>query len=316
MAHFPSNDNASSPGHRRPDNRLLTSQPGLGSDSRQNFILSVGLLLLLILVIAEVVAGSWGNSAALLADAGRNLSSGVGLGLAWWCGRPAQHPGRERYPYGYNRLPFQVSLYTALGLCALLGVLLPETIDHLRHPRPVSGLLVGLLAGAGVLLHTATAWLLVRGQPRGNGRRGYQYLFADALVSLGVTLGGALLYFTGWQRVDAFLAVGLLGVIGYGAWGLLSPTRLLRGSALDVNAEEVRAFLLGQPGVRKVNKLRIWSLNPVDTALSVHLVRPRGDDNAFVEYLQEALQKEFNISRSTVQLEHETYSSDSPGGEY
>ncbi|WP_167856551.1 cation diffusion facilitator family transporter [Hymenobacter metallicola] len=269
------------------------------------------------LVLAEAGAGAWVNSAALLADAGRNLGSGAGLGLAWWCGRPVLRPGRGRYPYGFNRLPFQVSLYTALGLCALLGFLLPATVDHLRHPQPVNGLLVGLLAGAGLLLHTATATLLVRGQqPRGNGRRGYQYLFTDALVSLGVMLGGALLYFAGWQRVDAFLAVGLLGVIAFGGWGLLSPGRLLRPRALDVNTEEVRAFLLGQPGVREVNKLRIWAINPLDTALSVHLVRARGDDSAFKEYLQEALRQEFNISQSTVQLEHETYSPDSPGGGY
>jgi cobalt-zinc-cadmium efflux system protein len=314
MAHLPSDDTPN-PKHRGPDNRLHVHQPGFGAESRGNFILSAGILLHVFLVLAEVAAGFWENSAALLADAGRNLSSGLGLGLAWWCGRPTQHPGR--YPYGFNSLPFQGSLYTALGLCALLGFLLLATIDRLRDPRPVSGMLIVLLAGVGLLLHAGTAWLLVRGQRyRVNGRSGYRYLFTDALVSLGVALGGALLNVTGWQRVDAFLAVGLLGVIAYGCWGLLTTSRLLRPSAVDVDAEQVRAFLLGQPGVREVNKLRIWALNPADTALSVHLVRPHGDDSAFIEYLQEALQKEFNISQSTVQLEHETYSPDSPGGGY
>lgn len=317
MAELPSNENTPGPEHSNPDNRLHPNQPGFGADSRQDFILSVGILLHVFLVVGEVAAGFWENSAALLADAGRNLGSGLCLGLTWWCGRPALRPGRGYYPYGFNRLPLQASLFTAVGLCALLGFLLLATIDHLRDPRPVSGMLIALLAGVGLLLHAGTAWLLVRGQRyRVNGRSGFRYLFTDALVSLGVALGGALLYVTGWQRVDAFLAVGLLGVIAYGCWGLLTPSRLLRPSAVDVDAEQVRAFLLGQPGVREVNKLRIWALNPADTALSVHLVRPHGDDNAFIEYLQEALQKEFNISQSTVQLEHETYSPDSPGGGY
>lgn len=317
MAYLPSDDHTPGPEHRDPDNRLLAPQPGFKAESRQDLLLSVGILLYVFLVIAEVAAGFWGNSAALLADAGRNLSSGLCLGLAWWCGRPDQRPGRGRYPYGFNRLPFRVSLYTAMGLCALLGFLLPATVNHLRHPRPVASLLVVLLASVGLLLHAGIAWLLVRGQQhRENGRRGYQYLLTDALVSVGMVLGGALLYFTGWQRGDPFLAVGLLGVIAYACWGLLTPTRLLRASALDVNAGEVNAFLHGQPGVREVHNLRIWALNPADTALSVHLVRPRGDDRAFVEYLQEALQKEFNITQSTVQLEHETYSRDFPGGEY
>lgn len=315
MAYLPSDDHTPDPEHRDPDNRLLAPQPGFGAESRQDLLHSVGILLYVFLVIAEVAAGFWGNSAALLVDAGRNLSSGLCLGLAWWCGRP--HQRRGRYPYGFNCLPFRVSLYTAMGLCALLGFLLPATVNHLRHPRPVGGLLVVLLAGAGLLLHAGTAWLLVRGQQyRGKGRRGYQYLFTDALVSVGLVLGGALLYFTGWQRGDLILAGGLLGVIAYACWGLLTPTRLLRASAFDVNTGEVSAFLHGQPGVREVHNLRIWALNPADTALSVHLVRPRGDDSAFVEYLQEALQKEFNITHSTVQLEHETDSPDFPGGDY
>lgn len=264
-------------------------------------------------VIAEGAAGSWENSAALLADAGRNLGSGLGLGLAWWCGRPSQRPDRGRYPYGFNRLPFQVSLYAALGLCVLLGFLLLATLDHLRHPRPVDGLLIGLLAGTGLLSHAATAWLLVRRQPAWANGRSHQYLFADALVSCGVAAGGALVYFTNWQWVDPFLAVALLGVIAYGGWGLLIPSRLLRANAVDINADEVRAFLRERPGVQRVNQLRIWALNPADTALSVQLVRPRGDDQAFVEYLQEALEQEFNIKQVTVHLAHETPDSRASG---
>lgn len=317
MAHPPPNDNLPILMYRDPDHRPPRHQHGLGADSPRDFILSLGLLLHVLLVVAEVATGFGGNSAALLADGGRNLCSGLCLGLAWWCGHPTPRSGQGNYPYGFSRLPLQASVFTALGLCALLGFLLLATVDRWRHPEPVNGLLVGLLAGAGVLLHAGTAGLLMRGlTDRGHGRRGYRYLFTDALVSLGVAGGGALVYFTGWPWVDPFLALGLLGVIAYGCWGLLTPSRLLRANALDIDEEEVRAFLLGQPGVREVNQLRIWALNPVDTALSVHLVRPRGDDHAFVEYLQEALHQDFNIRQATVQLEHETSDSDASGPGY
>lgn len=62
--------------------------------------------------------------------------------------------------------------------------------------------------------------------------------------------------------------------------------------------------------------MRVWALNPVDTAVRVYLARPRGDDDSFIEYLQEALQKEFNIGRATVYLEHETLDTDTLGAEY
>ena len=286
-----------------------------GADSRRDFVLSLGLLLHVFLVVAELAAGWWGHSAALLADAGRNLGSGLCLGLAWWGVLPTQRPGR--YPYGFNRLPFQVCLYTALGMCVLLGILLLATLDHLRHPQPADGLLVMLLAGVGLLLHAGTAGLLLRGLPaRANQRSGYRYLFTDALVSFALALGGALVYFTNWPWTDPCLAVGLLGVLAYAGWGLLAPSQLLRANAWDIDAEQVRAFLQEQPGVRGVRKLRVWALNPVDTALSVHLVRSRGDDGAFIEYLQEALQKEFNIGRATVYLDHETWDTGVTGAGY
>ncbi|GAB2469562.1 cation efflux system protein [Hymenobacter qilianensis] len=314
MAHLPSSD-AAGPKPRGPDHRPGAHPHGLGADTPYLLVWSGCLLLHFSFVLAEAAAGFWGHSAALLADAGRNLGSGLCLGLAWWCGRPARRSGRGRYPYGFHSLPIQISLFTAVGLCVLLGVLLRATMDYLRSPEPVSGLLVGLLAGAGLLLHAGTAGLLLRGQQvRGNGRRGCQYLFTDALVSFGVALGGALLYGTGWPWVDPFLAVVLLGVIAYGCWGLLTPSRLLRTRAEDTDVAAVRAFLRRQPGVREVHQLHIWPLTPTDTALSVHLVRPRQDDTAFIEYLQEALHREFHIRQSTVHLEPETLSSGTPGG--
>ena len=91
------------------------------------------------------------------------------------------------------------------------------------------------------------------------------------LGSFGVVAGGALIYVTGLQRVDPFLAVVLLGVITCGCWGLLTPSRR-RTNAVDTNLEGLHAFLLGQPGVLKVSKLRIWALNPADTALRGQLV--------------------------------------------
>lgn len=305
------------PGSNQNDSatRLRMPQHGPWADGTGAFIFSTGILLHVIFFIAEGVAGFELDSVALLADAARNLGSGLCLSLAGWYGRP--YPGRGQYPYSFNRLPLQASVCTALGLSAVLGFLLLATIDRLRQPQPVDGLVVGLVAGAGLLLHAGTAVLLVRGPlPWVNLRSGCWYLFTDALVSLGMGLGAALIYYTGWEQVDPLLALGLLGITAYGSRGLLAPSRLLRAQALDINEEEVHAFLLGQPGVREVQQLRIWALSLAETALSVHLVRPRGDDSAFVEYLQEALEKEFNIRQATVQLNHETTDSNSYGYGY
>ncbi|MDF7815391.1 hypothetical protein [Hymenobacter sp. YC55] len=57
--------------------------------------------------------------------------------------------------------------------------------------------------------------------------------------------------------------------------------------------------------MREVNKLLIWTLNPVDRALRVQLVRHHGDESAFNEYQHEALHKEFDIKQAIGCLAYE-----------
>jgi len=151
-----------------------------------------------------------------------------------------------------------------------------------------------------------TAWLFRRGQKGDvNVRGAYLHMLTDALVSAGVVVGGAVVYFTGWQWVDTVIAFALLGVIAYGSWGLLRETLQLSLNAVPagIDLDAVRAFLLAQPDVTQVHDLHVWPLSTTDTALTAHLVRPEGADNAFLEALQQALQAEFGISHCTVQVE-------------
>ena len=279
---------------------------GPSADTPFSFAFGIGIVLNISFVIAEAIGGFLGHSSALLSDAGHNLGDVLGLGLAWGAGRMALRPARGRYTYGYKGLTIQASLLNALLLYTALGIILWETIGHLRHPEPVSGKLVMLLAGAGILVNGITAWLFRAGQKGDvNVRGAYLHMLTDALVSAGVVVGGAVVYFTGWQWVDPVIAFALLGVIAYGSWGLLRETLQLSMNAVPtgIDLDAVRAFLLAQPDVTQVHDLHVWPLSTTDTALTAHLVRPQGGDNAFIEQLQEQLAAQFKIGHSTLQIE-------------
>jgi len=271
-----------------------------------SFAFGVGIVLNVSFVVLEAAGGYWGHSSALLSDAGHNLGDVLGLGLAWGAGRMALRPAAGRYTYGFKGLTIQAALLNALLLYTALGVILWETVSHLRHPAPVNGPLVMLLAGAGILINGFTAWLFRHGQKGDvNVRGAYLHMLTDALVSAGVVVGGAVVYFTGWQWVDTAIAFGLLGVIAYGSWGLLSETLQLSLNAVPegIDLAAVRTFLLAQPDVTHVHDLHIWPLSTTDTALTAHLVRPHGGDNAFLEQLQKALAEQFKIGHCTLQIE-------------
>ncbi len=269
---------------------------------------AVGIGLNLAFVVAEVIGGLAANSAALLSDAGHNLSDVLALALAWGAAWLAGRPATARYTFGYRGATIQAALLNAALLYAALGFVLWETVDHLRHPAPVNGRMVMLLAGFGILVNGFTAWLFRHGQKSDvNVRGAYLHMLTDALVSLGVVVGGAITYFTHWTWLDPVLGLALLGVIAVGSWGLLRDTVRLGLQAVPegVDFEAVQTFLLRQPQVSGVHDLHIWSLSSDghDTALMAHLVRPGGADAAWLADLSAGLLREFHIHHSTVQVE-------------
>ena len=303
---MPHNHAPASPGHGHGHAGHGHAAPPAGGAFSAAFALGIGLNLAF--VVAETVGGLAANSSALLADAGHNLSDVLSLALAWgaaWLAARRATP--TRYTYGYKGATIQAALLNAALLYAALGFLLWETIDHLRHPAPVNGRAVMLLAGLGVLINGFTAWLFRRGHHDVNLRGAYLHMLTDALVSGGVVLGGGLVLLTGWTWLDPVLGLGILALIAGSSWGLLRDTVRLGLHAVPngIDLAAVQAFLLRQPNVLSVHDLHIWSLSSGahDTALTAHLVRPGGADAAWLARLAQALATEFHIHHATVQVE-------------
>lgn len=269
---------------------------------------ATGIALNLAFVIAETIGGLAAHSAALLADAGHNLSDVLSLGLAWGAAWLAGRRSTARYTYGYKGATIQAALLNAALLYAALGFILWETIDHLRHPVAVNGSLVMILASIGIGVNGFTAYLFRAGQKSDMNVRGaYLHMLTDALVSAGVVLGGGLVMWTGWTWLDPIIGFGILAMIAVSSWGLLRDTvrRGLQAVPDGINLAAVQAYLLKQPDVSSVHDLHIWSLSSGDhdTALTAHLVRPGGADAAWLARLAKGLESEFHIHHSTVQVE-------------
>ena len=269
---------------------------------------AIGIALNLAFVAAETAGGLWANSAALLSDAGHNFSDVLSLALAWGAAWLAGRPATRRYTFGYRGATIQAALLNTALLYAAVGFILWETIDHLRHPAPVNGRLVMLLAGTGIVVNGVTALLFRSGQKGDvNVRGAYLHMLTDMLVSVGVVAGGGLVLLTGWTWLDPAISFIILGIIAFSSWGLLRDSLRLGLQAVPdgIDPEAVRNYLLRQPGVQSVHDLHIWSLSSSghDAALMAHLVRPGGADAAWLAALARGLEAEFHIHHSTVQVE-------------
>lgn len=258
-------------------------------------------------VILEVVYGLASNSVSLLADAGHNLSDALGLGVAWAAVILAKRRPTRRFTFGLGGTSILAALFNAVFLLLVVGGLTWEAVQRFWAPEVVAGKTVMVVAACGILLNGVCAWLFSSGRKGDlNVRGAFMHMAADALVSLGVVVGGLIILFTGWHWVDPVMSLVINLVIVGGTWSLLtgSLTMTLNAVPEGVDMDKVRKLLLDLPGVNGIHDLHVWSLSTTDIALTCHLVTLDGHPgDAVLAHAEEELWEHFGIGHVTLQVE-------------
>ena len=273
---------------------------------------AIGVALNTAFVLAEVAAGFWSGSMALLADAGHHLSDVLALLLAWGAAVLARRAPAGRRTDGLRKATILASLANAVLLLVAVGAIVSESVRRLSEPASVATTVVMATAGLGVVINTATALLFMRRRHEDlNVRGAFLHMATDAAVSLAVVLGALAMAVTGMLWIDPALSLAIAAVIVIGTWGLLrdSVDLALDAAPKGIDVEEVRRWLAGQPGVSEVHDLHIWAMSTTETALTAHLTRPSNADcDQFLQAASEGLAHRFNIGHATLQVETEAAS--------
>ena len=260
--------------------------------------------------VLEAGYGFATNSLALLSDALHNFGYVLGLGLAWGAAVLAKRPPTERHTYGWRRATLLSPLANAVLLVAFSGALAWEAIRRFSAPPEVPGIPVMAVAAIGIAINLGAAWFVRDGHEHDLNRRGaYLHLVADAAVSLAAVLAGAGMWWLGWTWLDPATALLVALVVAVGSFGLL---RDAFNAAMDavprgIDQQQVRDWLLQQPGVSALHHLHIWSLGAGEIAMTAHLVRAGdADHDAFIDRLNDELDERFGINHPTLQIERRT----------
>jgi len=274
-----------------------------------NRAFAVGIALNIVFVAIESFYGWRVNSLALLADAGHNLSDVAGLVLAWGGALAVKLRPNPRHTYGWKRATILAAFANALLLLVAMGGLAWEAIGRLLSTQAVAqeqGVTIMVVAGIGIAINTATALLFMRGRDSDLNIRGaFMHMAADALVSVGVVIAGALTLWKGWTWLDPVTSLAIAGVILLGTWGLFKQSlhMLFDGVPDSVDSQAVHDYLAGLPGVSRVHDLHIWAMGTNHIALTALLVMPEGfADDAFLENATRQMHQRFEITHVTVQV--------------
>lgn len=235
----------------------------------------VGIVLNILFVIVEVLAGVWYNSLALLSDAGHNFSDVIALVIALLAFKLLAVSPNHNYTYGYRRTTILAALINAVLLLVAVGVITWESIIRFHNPVVVDGSTTVMVAGIGILINGFTAWLFLKDKEKDlNVKGAYLHMLADTLVSVGVVVSGGVIWFTHWYWVDTAMSLVIVVVILVSTWNLLKDSIKLSldGVPSSLDASIIEREIATIKGVISVHHLHIWGLSTTENALTAHLV--------------------------------------------
>jgi len=271
--------------------------------------LKFGIMLTSLILAVEVAGGLLSNSLALLSDAGHVFADIIALSLSWYGVRQAGRPASSRMTFGYHRIGVVIALVNAVSIFAIAGVIFYEAYRRWQQPPEVNSqvMLIAAIVGLSVNIFIAF-WLRKEQRSNLNVRSAFWHVLGDALASIGVIIGAAIILLTGWFLVDPIISVLIGFIIILAAWRILKEGLrvLLEAAPRQVDVTRMVDTLKKIPGVKSVHDVHVWSVSPELHAMSCHVLTDdlrMSQATEIRKEVEKVLRRQFDIGHSALQME-------------
>jgi cobalt-zinc-cadmium efflux system protein len=269
----------------------------------------IAIALTAVTLVAEVAGGLWTNSLALLSDAAHVFLDLFALLLSLGAVKLASLPVSDRHTFGLHRSEVFASFINGLTVFVMALVILYEAWGRFFSPQEVKSLPMLIIAVIGLVMNLLAASAL-HGHAHDdlNVRSAYLHVIGDAAASVGVIVGGIVMYYTGWYQVDALISVGIGLLILTGAGRILreSVHILMEGTPRGIKTSEVAAAIRSLEGVGNVHQLNIWMVCSHIISLSVHVDIDSDTEERRIDILhkiEHLLAERYHITHTTIQMQ-------------
>jgi len=280
---------------------------------RQEKNLLFTLFLNLIITGAQAAGGILSGSLALLSDALHNLSDGAASFISLMAVRLSKKETSPEKTFGWRRAEILAALLNTVILTVMVILIFKEAIERLLEPsRTLNPFWIMILGGVGLLANALSALILKKdAQDSLNIRSAYLHLLTDALASLAVVTGGAVMALFGWFWLDPVLSL-LLGifVLKESAGILKESVEILMGfTPKEVNLDALCRRVETLEGVANLHHVHVWKLSDHEIHFEAHLDLnqdwPLSRVDALRMGIEELLRCEFGIAHVTLQCEYQ-----------
>lgn len=273
--------------------------------------LVASLLLILIFMCGEFIAGIAVHALVLIADAGHMLTDAAALGIAAFALQLAGKPATPTLTYGYKRMEILSAAINGVSLLMVSSLIAVEAVQRLLSPEKVNGIVVIAVASAGIVVNTGAVLLLRRANRESLNIAGaFTHILTDLWAFVAAICAGLLIIITHIMILDPIASLVVVVLMAKASWSLLrdSGRILLEGTPNGINLAKVKDHLLSEDHVRDVHDLHAWVVTSDLPALSAHIVIDDacftdGHAPAILDALSSCLAGHFDLIHSTFQLE-------------
>ncbi len=140
-----------------------------GDENAKRLLLAFGVTATFMII--EVTGGLISGSLALLADAGHMLTDAAALLFALLAVQFARRPPNTRHTFGWLRLTTLAAFVNAIALVVITILIVWEAFQRFRHPQPIAGTTMMVIAIAGLVANILAFWILHRGSSEKKSER-------------------------------------------------------------------------------------------------------------------------------------------------
>ncbi|CAM3163518.1 cation diffusion facilitator family transporter [Sporolactobacillus spathodeae] len=263
-------------------------------------------------MIVEFVGGLLTHSLTLLSDSGHMLSDSISLGLSFVAmAVGARVPANSIKTFGYRRFEILAALFNGVLLLVISAWIVIEALLRLRHPAPIMGSEMLLIAVIGFIVNLIVAAILMRGESKKNLniRSALLHVLGDLLGSAGAIAAALIIIATGWQYADPAASILVSLLIFRSGWQIVSESIniLMESRPSELNVDEIRGALANLSGVVSVHDLHIWTITSGFFSLSCHLTVTDHINRDELLYQAEELLGDYNLQHATIQMEGQNF---------
>ena len=167
------------------------------------------------IVTIALKVGAWWvtGSVGLLSDAAESVVNLVAAVIALGAISVSERPADDDHQYGHSKAEYFSAGVEGAMIFVAAAFILVVSVERLINPAPLEALGVGLaISVVAAVLNGVVGLVLVRAGVRHRSptlRADGKHLITDVITSVGVVVGLALAWATGWQVLDPIVAIGV-----------------------------------------------------------------------------------------------------------